>query len=177
MRQKDMAGIRGCKGHRPAPMMLDQQVAEVTNKTISLRKWNWPLTKWYNGFSPQERVRGWQVSHWLLATGQLIDPTQNACHCSICGLLKNVSYHNENYYTPWTAKLVCKSCHYLLHTRFRNGNALATLRKRAARRTEAAWVLALSNQKNRHGGQTASREGGRHPGLSKSHNVIQSISI
>ena len=128
-------------------MMFDQQVVAVINKTISLRKWNWPLTKWYNGFSPQERVRGWQVSHWMLATGQLINPTQNACHCSICGLPKNVSYHNENYYTPWTAKLVCKSCHFLLHTRFRNGNALATLRKRAARRTEAIWVLALSNQK------------------------------
>ncbi len=127
--------------------MPDRQIAGGSNNTISLRKWNWPLTKTYNGFTPQERVRGWQVSHWLQATGQLIDPKQNACRCSICGSPKNVAYHNENYYAPWTAKLVCKSCHYLIHTRFRNGYALVALVKRAARRAEATWVLSLSNQK------------------------------
>ena len=110
---------------------------------VRLRRWGYPLTKTYNGFTGAERVRGWQVSRWFQDTGQKIDPRKLTCECSICGSTKNAGYHNENYYAPWTAKLVCKSCHYYLHARFRNENALPVLLKRAGERKDAKWAYAL----------------------------------
>ena len=121
------------------------QSGSSNTPVVRLRRWGYPLTKTYNGFTGAERVRGWQVCKWLQDTDQMIDPGKQTCECSICGSTKSSSYHNENYYAPWTAKLVCKSCHYLLHTRFRNGVALDALLKRAGRRKQAKWVYALTS--------------------------------
>lgn len=112
-----------------------------------LRKWRWPVTKTYNGFTGEERIRGWQVSHWLQDTDQLLNLSKQSCQCSICGKLENISYHNENYYEPWTAKLVCKSCHFYLHARFRNPNGLEILRTRAGHNEPENWVLGISKSK------------------------------
>ena len=116
-------------------------------RSIKLRRWNYPLTKNYNGFSGNERVRGWQVTCWLKDIGQMIDPKKHVCECSTCGSTKNTGYHNENYYAPWTAKLVCKSCHYYLHARFRHENAFPVLLKRAGQRKDAKWVYTLTSDK------------------------------
>lgn len=95
----------------------------VAKSTQSLRQWRWGLTRWYNGFSPQERIRGWQVSYWLQDVGYLPKPS---C-CEICGRDTNVSYHNENYYTPWQPYSVCKACHYIIHNRHRLPEKLPAL--------------------------------------------------
>lgn len=121
------------------------QLGSSKTHVVKLRRWGYPLTKTYNGFTGAERVRGWQISRWFQDTDQIIDPRKQTCPCSICGSTKNNGYHNENYYAPWTAKLVCKSCHYLLHTRFRNGATLAALLIRAGQRKEAMWLNALTN--------------------------------
>ncbi len=122
-----------------------QQLLE--KKIVNLRKWRYPLTKEYNGFTPIERIRGWQVTRWLVDTSQIPDPKSQTCQCSICGEPKASGYHNEDYYQPWTAVRICKSCHYHTHTRFRRPGALETLRERAGKRIGAEWVLALSTEK------------------------------
>lgn len=107
----------------------------VAKSSPSLRQWRWGLTRWYNGFSPQERIRGWQVSHWLQAIDYLPRPKQ----CEVCGGQSGVSYHNENYYTPWLPYSLCKSCHYVIHNRHRLPEKLpALLRQHGAGR--GGWL-------------------------------------
>ena len=62
-----------------------------------LRRWTFSKTLPYNGFSPDERIRGWQLTMLFVDNGWLEKPTQ----CSIPGETGEVAYHNENYYTPW----------------------------------------------------------------------------
>lgn len=106
-----------------------------------LRKWKWPLTKWYNGFSPVERIRCWQVGWWLCDYGLLNAPGKELC--SLCGSNYMVQWHNENYYAPWDAQTVCKPCHKTLHGRFTEPGAWNDLAERAALRL-GALALAFS---------------------------------
>ena len=124
-----------------------ERASDTVCGDIKLRQWKWKLTKPYNGFISYERIRGWQVTHWLIDIGELPDPKSETCSCSICGKTKGVNYHNENYYEPWTAKLVCQSCHYFIHTRFRIEHALPVLRKRAGTNESAQWVYSLSKER------------------------------
>lgn len=80
-----------------------------------LRKWRWPATQVYNGFSPEERIRGWQLHWFLIENGWM----PRAKTCSISGSTQRVSWHNENYYTPWKPYAVSGDVHRLLHQRFR----------------------------------------------------------
>jgi hypothetical protein len=103
---------------------------------LFLRQWSWPLPRWYNGFSPQERVRGWQALWWLIDKGHIPHPDI----CSITGQRRRepsecqgapanlagqqggettaFAYHNENYYDPFELYPISRGAHRLLHRRF-----------------------------------------------------------
>jgi hypothetical protein len=102
---------------------------------LQLRQWRWPLPRWYNGFSPQERVRGWQAAWWLIDNGHIPHPDT----CSITGKKGRepgeclrastnpagrrgggtaFAYHNENYYDPFELYPISPEAHRLLHRRF-----------------------------------------------------------
>jgi hypothetical protein len=79
-----------------------------------LRRWTYPKTRAYNGFTPDERIRGWQVTMWFVDNGWLGNPTR----CSITGETGDVVFHNENYYTPWAPHEISRTVHRALHQRF-----------------------------------------------------------
>lgn len=81
-----------------------------------LHKWRWPPLPSYNGFTSQERIRGWQLTWLLRDLGLLTKPTR----CSITGSEERVGFHDENYYEPWSPYPICASAHSILHRRFRN---------------------------------------------------------
>jgi hypothetical protein len=103
---------------------------------LFLRQWHWPPPRWYNGFSPQERVRGWQALWWLIDNGHIPHPDI----CSITGQKRRepgenqrassnlagqqggettaFAYHNENYYAPFELYPISREAHRLLHRRF-----------------------------------------------------------
>lgn len=80
-----------------------------------LRRWRWPDLPIYNGFTHEERVRGWQAANWLMDNGMLARPSV----CSISGSREDVQYHSEDYYRPWDAYQVARPIHLALHRRFR----------------------------------------------------------
>ena len=80
-----------------------------------LRQWTYPKTRPYNGFTPDERIRGWQLTMWFVDNGWLEKPAK----CSITGGTAQVVYHNENYYTPWAPHAISRGAHKALHQRFK----------------------------------------------------------
>ena len=80
-----------------------------------LRQWLYPKTGPYNGFTGDERIRGWQVTRWFVDNGWLERPHV----CSVTGATSNVVGHNENYYEPWRPFAITRKVHMALHQRFR----------------------------------------------------------
>ena len=79
-----------------------------------LRHWKWDRLPEYNGFTHEERVRGWQL-HWqLIEDGQLPPATT----CCISKASYKVQYHSENYYEPWNPYPISQPIHLALHRRF-----------------------------------------------------------
>jgi hypothetical protein len=76
---------------------------------------------WYNGFSPQLRMK---ASDWLkaeIAAGRLAPPKV----CDVCGQDQGPhDYHSEDYSEPFGPHLyrhsLCWRCHLVLHSRFRS---------------------------------------------------------
>lgn len=67
------------------------------NKPLpALRKWRWPPLQTYNGFTSDERIRGWQLIHLLFDAGL----QQKQTICSITGSDRGTGCHCENYYEP-----------------------------------------------------------------------------
>jgi len=95
---------------------------DVNPKVVySFRKWSWKILKSYNGFSGEERARGWQAVRWLQAAGVM--PENDPC--DICGETeKPRDYHSEDYYNILSAAYLCKRCHSAIHTRFKNPDNL-----------------------------------------------------
>ena len=96
------------------------------SKVIKLREWSkdWNRLQIYNGFTHEERVKGWQLTWYLRDIGVLPKfPTE----CSICGSHDKVNYHNEDYYTPEAVQPICKSCHMIIHKRFNNAEPFLKL--------------------------------------------------
>ena len=83
-----------------------------------IRSWAWGKLPEYNGFTHEERVRGWQALHWLMDQGRLARPVI----CCISGLRHRVGYHSENYY-DWHPKPLAQQIHFALHQRFRRPHA------------------------------------------------------
>lgn len=83
-----------------------------------LKKWNYPKPSYYLGFTPDERILGWQILWGLRDAGTIIRMPESCC---ICSSTKSINYHNENYYQI-TEELysLCQGCHFRLHRRFRS---------------------------------------------------------
>jgi hypothetical protein len=81
----------------------------------ALRKWRWPPLQPYNGFTSEERIRGWQLIWLLIDLGLQVKPTT----CSMTGSNKNIGIHSENYYEPWNSFPISAGPHSILHRRFR----------------------------------------------------------
>jgi hypothetical protein len=107
----------------PSPVELDRFIDALPRHPLSAPRrapasfpeWRWPMSKPYNGFSPVERVRGWQVSKWLQAAGSLPYPRQ----CDVCRGAERVALHSESYYHIGRAPGVCRRCHRAIHRRHR----------------------------------------------------------
>lgn len=78
-----------------------------------LRKWSWGILPSYNGFSHEERVRGWQLVSWFTDNGWM----PKATLCCISGATERVQYHSEDYY-GWTPYALNQQVHFALHQRF-----------------------------------------------------------
>jgi hypothetical protein len=87
------------------------------SKVIKLREWSshWAIMKPYNGFTHDERVRGWAVLWYLRDLNIVVKYPKN---CSICNSADGVNYHGENYYAPELVFAICKGCHIIIHKRF-----------------------------------------------------------
>ena len=83
-----------------------------------LKKWTWGELKPYNGFTGTERVRGWQLVHFLADNGW----ATNGATCCISGQTDRIQLHLESYY-HWGAYSISRSLHLALHRRFRQPDA------------------------------------------------------
>ncbi|PDT17629.1 hypothetical protein CO670_07825 [Rhizobium sp. J15] len=79
-----------------------------------LRQWQWGTTPTYNGFVFEERVRGWQLIHFLIDNGW----AERGATCCISGQKTQLRLHSENYY-DWRPYTLTHSLHMALHKRFR----------------------------------------------------------
>ncbi|KQY11197.1 hypothetical protein ASD31_17530 [Rhizobium sp. Root482] len=91
--------------------LLSKEITEFDMK--NLRKWPWGILPAYNGFSHEERVRGWQLVGWFIDNGW----KPKAAVCAISGSTERVQYHSENYY-GWTPYALNQQVHFALHQRF-----------------------------------------------------------
>lgn len=82
---------------------------------IGLRKWRWRELSPYNGFTHEERVRGWQRRMFLMDHGLLQKPKV----CCISGRRDNIVLHSENYYVA-SPYAINQSIHLALHRRFKS---------------------------------------------------------
>ncbi len=118
-----------------------QLIKPETVKPVAPPKWNWPPLKSYNGFTHAERVQTWQVGWWLLNSGVIIKPKK----CDICKQDRYVSFHSENYYSVLTDPFLCKSCHTVLHLRFKHPNGWNRLMDRC-RGKDDTWFSILDTK-------------------------------
>ncbi|TIR25973.1 MAG: hypothetical protein E5X34_07340 [Mesorhizobium sp.] len=105
-----------------------------------LPEWKWPRMPLYNGFTHEERVRGWQLIHHFIASGWLAKPER----CSISGSTENLQMHCEDYYSPWSPYPISRQIHMTLHRRFREPDAWKRIVERyAVTGEEWFYVLAM----------------------------------
>lgn len=93
---------------------MDKEAFHREYGVYPLRQWTYPKTLHYNGFTPDERIRGWQVAMWFWDNGWIAGPTR----CSITGETHDVVFHNEDYYAPWAPHELTRTMHRALHQRF-----------------------------------------------------------
>ncbi|WP_417320958.1 hypothetical protein [Emcibacter sp.] len=86
-----------------------------TTPKVALPQWRWPPLKPYNGFTSDERIMNWQLGRMLLDAGMIRKPKT----CDICGEVKPLGFHSENYHCIRMDPFLCKDCHRILHQRFR----------------------------------------------------------
>lgn len=103
-----------------------------------LRKWQWPELQPYNGFSPAERVKGWQAIHFLIDNGW----ATRSIVCSVSGDTRMLRLHSEDYYS-WKPYTLTHSIHMALHNRFRHPDAWRRIVERYAV-TGNEWFVRLS---------------------------------
>jgi len=78
-----------------------------------LRKWPWGILPVYNGFTHEERVRGWQLISWCIDNGWM---PKASIYC-ISGSTERLQYHSEDYY-GWAHYALNQQVHFALHQRF-----------------------------------------------------------
>lgn len=118
--------------------MLERLVdANIASGQIVRPDWKWKLPKTYNGFSGEERVRGWQKVKVAIALGLIPKPEM----CSICLRSPAGQMHSEDYSRPLLAKPICPRCHRILHRRFKSPEIWSGLVFRYS--YDGAWFSAL----------------------------------
>jgi hypothetical protein len=105
-------------------------------KIVPLPNWRWPPPQHYNGFTPDERIRGWQLNRWAETSG-LMAGSDKAC--SVCRSIQKVGWHAENYYDLFTQIPLCQACHFMVHARFRQPLAWRRFNERYGRKCSKAW--------------------------------------
>ncbi|AMX93266.1 hypothetical protein A4R28_09285 [Mesorhizobium ciceri] len=108
---------------------------------VGLPDWRWPQMPAYNGFTHEERVRGWQLIHHFTDKGLLQKPQR----CSISGSTESLQTHCENYYSPWSPYPISRPIHTALHRRFRQPDPWNRIVDRYAV-TGEEWFCALATQ-------------------------------
>lgn len=108
-------------------------------KPAGLPDWKWPQMPAYNGFTHEERVRGWQLIHFYTENGWLAKPQR----CSISGSTENLQMHCEDYYAPWSPYPVSRAIHMALHRRFREPDPWNRIVERCAV-TGEEWFCTLA---------------------------------
>lgn len=103
-----------------------------------LRTWRWDPTPTYNGFIFEERVRGWQLIHFLLDNGW----AERGATCCISGQTTQLRLHSENYY-DWRPFTLTHSLHMVLHKRFKEPDGWQRIVERYAV-TGNEWFARLS---------------------------------
>jgi hypothetical protein len=103
---------------------------------LDLPVWHWPPPRTYNGFTPAERIKGWQLSRWAEAQG-----VKRRCPklCSVCRSIQKVGWHSENYYDLLTQIPLCQACHFTVHGRFRQPMAWRSFKDRHGGQTPKRW--------------------------------------
>ena len=106
--------------------------------SVKLRQWRWSDLPVYNGFTHDERVRGWQAIWWMIDQGRLAHPTV----CTICGETDLIQMHSENYYEvqPYG---INQTIHMALHQRFKRPDAWRRIVDQYAV-TGSEWFATLS---------------------------------
>ena len=71
--------------------------------------------RWYNGFSPKERLAIIPLIDAAVAAGDLPAPSA----CAICGTASGkIGWHTEDYRKPLSSIPICGPCHSAIHLRF-----------------------------------------------------------
>jgi hypothetical protein len=92
---------------------LEDVFKEAAKKGLSLPVWGWPRLKTYNGFTHEQRVRGWQAEKIAIRLGVI--PYPGTLSCYKCGLSNSqIGYHAEDYSTLERFP-VCRGCHIAIH--------------------------------------------------------------
>ncbi len=79
-----------------------------------LRKWSWGTLPTYNGFTHEERVRGWQLIMFMMDNGW----AERGATCCISDQTQQLRLHSEIYY-DWRPFTLNHSIHMALHQRFK----------------------------------------------------------
>ncbi len=112
---------------------------------IKLPRWRWGKLSVYNGFSHEERVRGWQWQIWAKKSGLIGEEK----FCNISGRrLDKLDMHLENYYTPWDIFFIDPELHMKLHRRFMHKAIWLDIvdRYRSSRAGVTYWFESLNTQ-------------------------------
>lgn len=102
-----------------------------------LRTWQWGMLPTYNGFTHEERVRGWQLIHFMIDNGW----KERGATCCITGRTDQLRLHSEIYY-DWHPYTINQSLHLALHQRFKKPDAWLRIVERYGR-TGTEWFTRL----------------------------------
>lgn len=111
---------------------------QALQRGFTLSHWKWPPLKTYNGFTHEQRVKGWQAVKLAVQLGLI--PHPSSLECSICGGTYKMGYHSEDY-SVVAPHAVCLRCHRLIHQRYKMPVEWGAHVARYQR--EGAWFSAL----------------------------------
>lgn len=93
---------------------IEEVFAEAKRLGLSLPIWGWPPLRTYNGFTHEQRVRGWQAEKLAIKLGLLPDPSTLACYKCRATHPTPIGYHAEDY-NSLERFPVCRPCHMVIH--------------------------------------------------------------
>lgn len=97
-----------------AKLTVSEVLDMADAKGLQRPVWTWRKLQVYNGFSHEERVRGWQATKLAIEMGLL--PPADSFSCQRCGAVPPVRlyYHSEDYLLLPQCVL-CRACHLKIH--------------------------------------------------------------